>query len=104
MKAVLIGLVLAATVALIAPPPASGAGAKPCKRATFETELVEKACAAGGQPAAKQAMKDFVKKAKAAAGGDPDLTCDTCHEDLAPDYPLTKDALARFKKLSALVK
>ena len=57
MKAVLLGLVLAATAAVIASPPVAGDGARPCKRTTFETELVHKACVAGGQPAAKLAMK-----------------------------------------------
>ncbi len=104
MKAVLYALLLAAATVVIAPLPAAGDGDKPCKRTKFDTELVKKACAEGGQPAAKAAMKAFVKKAKSAPGGDPDLTCDSCHDDLAPDYPLSKGALDKFKKLSALVK
>ena len=73
-------------------------------RTSFQVDLVKKACASGGQQAAKNAMKEWVKKAKAAPGGDPDLTCDSCHSDLAPEYPLADGALDKFKKLNALIK
>jgi hypothetical protein len=83
---------------------AAAKGDKPCARTKFKTKLVEEACKAGGQKAAKRAMKKFVKAVKKADGGDPDLACDSCHKDLAPDYPLAKDALKLFKKYEKLAK
>lgn len=70
----------------------------PCKRTTFKTELVKNACtgANGSQKAAKDAMKQFLKDNKSKKPG---LDCKTCHEKLAPDYPLKTDALDTFKSL-----
>ncbi|HTM21311.1 MAG TPA: hypothetical protein VL172_12410 [Kofleriaceae bacterium] len=103
MKAVLVVLALAA-VAALAVPAAVGDDPTPCHRTSFQTKMVKDACKAGGQPAAKLAMKGWVKKARAVAGGDPDLACDSCHSDLAPDFPLQDGALDKFKKLDALLK
>ncbi len=63
----------------------------PCKTKDFKTELAKDACAKGGQPEAKAAMKKFMKKAKI-------KSCNACHSKLAPNYPLKKDALEQFKK------
>lgn len=66
--------------------------ARPCHRTEFKTELVRNACARGGQAAAKEAMKRFVKEKKV-------KTCNHCHIRLAPTYELKPEALARFKEL-----
>jgi hypothetical protein len=67
-----------------------------CKRAKFETKLVKEACAKGGQKAAKDVMKTFLKEGKKKQS---DLACDSCHTKLAPDYPLKPNALKLFKEL-----
>lgn len=63
----------------------------PCITKEFKTELAKTSCAKGGQPAAKDAMKKFMKDAKI-------KTCNACHTKLAPKYELKKDALEQFKK------
>ena len=63
----------------------------PCVTKDFKTELAKSACAKGGQPAAKDAMKKFMKDAKI-------KTCNACHTKLAPKYELKKDAFDQFKK------
>ena len=63
----------------------------PCVAKEFKTELAKGACAKGGQPAAKDAMKKFMKDAKI-------KSCNACHSKLAPKYELKKDALDQFKK------
>jgi hypothetical protein len=63
----------------------------PCKHKDFKTVLAKEACEKGGQPAAKDAMKKFMKDAKI-------KTCNQCHTKLAPDYDLKPDALDQFKK------
>ena len=63
----------------------------PCVTKDFKTELAKSACAKGGQPAAKDAMKKFMKEAKI-------KTCNACHTKLAPKYELKKDALDQFTK------
>ena len=55
------------------------------------SELLKAACAKGGQPAAKDAMKKFMKDAKI-------KSCNACHAKLAPKYELKKDAHEQFKK------
>ena len=65
-------------------------------RTKFDTSLVKKACAKGGQKAAKDAMKKFLKTAKTKQA---DITCNTCHTKLAPNYELKADGLQRFKTL-----
>jgi hypothetical protein len=62
-----------------------------CVTKEFKTELAKNACAKGGQPAAKDAMKKFMKSAKI-------KTCNACHTKLAPKYELKKDGLEQFKK------
>jgi len=62
-----------------------------CVTKDFKTELAKEACTKGGQPAAKDAMKKFMKDAKI-------KSCNQCHAKLAPKYELKKDALDQFKK------
>ena len=62
-----------------------------CVTKDFKTELAKTACTKGGQPAAKDAMKKFMKDAKI-------KTCNACHTKLAPKYELKADALDQFKK------
>ncbi|HEX5063822.1 MAG TPA: hypothetical protein VFV99_30795 [Kofleriaceae bacterium] len=63
----------------------------PCVTTEFKTELAKSACEKGGQPAAKDAMKKFMKDAKI-------KSCNACHAKLAPKYELKKDALEQFTK------
>jgi NAD-dependent SIR2 family protein deacetylase len=63
----------------------------PCVTKEFKTELAKAACTKGGQPAAKDAMKKFMKDAKI-------KSCNACHTKLAPKYELKKDGLDQFKK------
>lgn len=72
--------------------PSSVQANDPCKRTTFKTELVKNACQRGGQPAAKDAMKAFIKEKKI-------KDCNQCHAKLAPDYALKADGLDQFRKL-----
>jgi hypothetical protein len=103
---VLVGLLAAAfavvTFATIAQP--SAEEAPPCARKTFKTKVVEAACKKGGQKAAKDAMKAFVKDIKKHKKADGDakfsLTCDKCHKALKGDYPLKTDGLKEFEALS----
>src|SRR5262247_1165067 len=80
----------------------AGGDPKPCHRTEFKTELVKNACTGadgaqkGSQPAAKEAMKKFLKDKKAKKPG---LDCASCHVHLTPDYPLKPDALDTFKSL-----
>ena len=72
---------------------AEGDAAPPaCVHNDFKTELVKQACAKGGQPEAKTAMKAFMKEKKI-------KSCNQCHEKLAPKYELKKDGLEQFQKL-----
>lgn len=97
------GLALSLSFAF-SPTSADAWSGKPCARTKFESTLIKKACAEGGQSAAKKAMKDFVKKAKKADGGDPELACDSCHTKIGGDYPTNKDGAAKLKELEKLVK
>ena len=63
-----------------------------CVQKEFKTQLVKDACAKGGQPAAKDAMKKFMKDAKI-------KSCNQCHAKLAPKYELKPDGLDQFKKV-----
>lgn len=63
----------------------------PCVTKEFKTELAKSACEKGGQPAAKDAMKKFMKDAKI-------KSCNACHSKLAPKYELKPDGLEQFKK------
>ena len=62
-----------------------------CQHKDFKTEMGKNACAAGGQKAAKDAMKKFMKDAKI-------KSCNQCHAKLAPTYDLKPDAYDQFKK------
>jgi NAD-dependent SIR2 family protein deacetylase len=62
-----------------------------CVTTQLKTELLKAACTKGGQPAAKDAMKKFMKDAKI-------KSCNACHSKLAPKYELKKDAHDQFKK------
>jgi hypothetical protein len=62
-----------------------------CVTTKFQTEMIKEACTKGGQPAAKDAMKKFMKDAKI-------KSCNACHSKLAPKYELKKDGFDQFKK------
>jgi hypothetical protein len=71
---------------------ASADSPAPCVRKDFKTDLVKQACTAGGQPAAKDAMKKWNK--------DHNITsCNKCHSKLAPNYELKTDGFDQFTKL-----
>lgn len=76
----------------------------PCARKTFKTKEIEAACKAGGQKAAKDAMKSFVKDVKKHKKADGNasftLTCDKCHKAIKNDYPLKKNGLKDFQALA----
>jgi hypothetical protein len=64
-----------------------------CQRKDYKTEMVRDACTkGGGQKAAKDAMKVFMKEKKV-------KSCNQCHSKLAPTYELKADGLEQFKKL-----
>ena len=63
-----------------------------CQRSDFKTEMVKQACEKGGQKAAKDAMKAWMKEKKL-------KSCNQCHTKLAPTYALKADGLEQFKKL-----
>ena len=65
--------------------------AAPCLHTSFKTELVKDACAKGGQKAAKDAMKIFMKEKKI-------KSCNQCHSKLAPKYDLKPDGLEQYQK------
>jgi NAD-dependent SIR2 family protein deacetylase len=67
------------------------AAAATCVHTEFKTELVKDACTKGGQKAAKDAMKAFMKEKKI-------KSCNQCHAKLAPKYELKKDGLDQFQK------
>ncbi|MGE0869770.1 MAG: hypothetical protein AB7P03_14490 [Kofleriaceae bacterium] len=91
---VLVGsFILVVTLVAFVP---SAIGGDPCKRASFDTKLVGDACKVGGTPAAKDAMKKWVKQAKRKQAG---LECASCHSKMAPTYDLKPDGLALFRKL-----
>jgi hypothetical protein len=70
---------------------AADATAAACVHKDFKTDLVKEACTKGGQKAAKDAMKAFMKEKKI-------KSCNQCHSKLAPKYELKKDALEQFQK------
>jgi hypothetical protein len=90
--AVLIGLVVVLAGAGLG----QAAGA-PCTIATKGDSPVAKACAKGGIPEAKAAMKAMATKARKAGTK---FQCDDCHKDDVK-YDLTADARDKFKKLLA---
>ncbi len=66
--------------------------AEKCKTTSFKTELVKQACEKGGQKAAKDEMKKWMKEKKL-------KSCNQCHSKLAPGYELKADGLQQFEKL-----
>ena len=68
----------------------------PCVRKDFKTQIAKDACAKGGQKAAQDAMKAFMKNAK--IDGKKIESCKFCHKTLEPDYVNKDDAVANFKK------
>src|SRR5205814_5848964 len=79
------------TLALASAADDADAKADACKHKDFKTVLVKEACGKGGQPAAKDAMKKFMKDAKI-------KSCNQCHSKLAPSYENKADAVDQFKK------
>ncbi len=67
-----------------------------CVRQTFHTREILDACQAGGQPAAKQAMKDFMRDHQIAS-------CNACHEKLAPSYDLKADAYDQWMRVGGRI-
>jgi len=90
-------LVLTVAVALAGVTRMGWADGAPCTIATKGDSPVAKACAEGGIPKAKTAMKDLAKRARA---NGTKLQCDDCHKDDVK-YELTADARDKFKKLLA---
>ncbi len=83
---------IAAVLAIASVPSTpTASAADPCKTTAFKTELVRDACTKGGQKAAKDAMKAWMKEKKI-------KTCNQCHAKLAPSYELKKDGVAQFSK------
>jgi Fe-S oxidoreductase len=93
-KPALLALAAACSLFLIAVPRMAQAGV-PCVRKEFRTTTIKDACTKGGQDEAKKVMKKFLSTAKAK---NPSVTdCKSCHSALSPNYPLTPDALEKFK-------
>jgi hypothetical protein len=84
--------VAAIALAAFTASPASADDPTPCTRKEFKTDMVKTACAKGGQPAAKDAMKAFNKEKKISS-------CNKCHSKLAPSYDLKADGLKQFNDL-----
>ncbi len=70
----------------------AGGDVAPCVHKDFKSDLVKQACAKGGQPAAKEAMKAFNKEKGI-------NSCNKCHSKLAPSYDLKADGFDQYKKL-----
>ena len=92
----LTALVTAIVLATVSPSasagdPAPSGDPAPCVHKDLKTDLVKNACTSGGQPAAKDAMKKFMKEAKI-------KSCNLCHSKLAPTYTLNEKAYDEFKK------
>lgn len=86
---------LVATFTLVTIAPFAEAAA-PCQAKKIESKMLKEACKSGGQKAAKDAMKKWMKTAKKK---DSSVTCQSCHTKLAKDYPRKKDAWEKFKEL-----
>ena len=87
---ILAGAFTFATVSTVSTPSADAADK--CQRSDFKTEMVKQACTTGGQKAAKDAMKAWMKEKKL-------KSCNQCHSKLAPTYELKADGVEQFKKL-----
>ncbi len=86
----------ALTFAMITSTPREVDAADACQHKEFKTKMVSEACAKGGQKAAKDAMKVWMKEKKL-------KSCNACHKKLAPTYELKDDGLEQFKKLGGEV-
>ncbi len=86
----LAGILTFGAVSTVSTPTADAADK--CQRSDFKTELVKQACEKGGQKAAKDAMKAWMKEKKL-------KSCNQCHAKLAPTYELKADGVEQFKKL-----
>ena len=86
----IVGALVFAVISTSAPTEVEAADA--CHTKVFKTESVKKACTDGGQKAAKELMKKFMKESKL-------KSCNQCHAKLAPKYELKADGLAQYKKL-----
>ena len=73
--------------------------ADPCKRAKFETKMVAEACKKGGQKAAKDVMKKWMKDAKKKNAS---IGCASCHSKVAGAYPNKPDAMKLYKELGGI--
>ncbi|CAN5645607.1 hypothetical protein BH11MYX1_BH11MYX1_28930 [soil metagenome] len=73
----------------------AGDDVAPCVHKAFKSDLIKQACAKGGQPAAKDAMKAFNKEKGI-------NSCNKCHSKLAPSYDLKADGLEQYKKLGGI--
>jgi hypothetical protein len=93
-------ILIGAWALALAPASARAADGAPCTIATKGDSPVAKACAQGGIPKAKAAMKEMAKKARAAGTK---YECDDCHKDDLK-YELTADAREQFAKLLAAAK
>ncbi len=85
------GSIVAIVGALTFATMSSSQAGDPCARKDFKTTLLKNACQQGGQKAAKDAMKAFMKDKKI-------KDCKQCHTKLAPSYELKADGLEQFKK------
>jgi hypothetical protein len=90
----IIGGLTFATVSTVSAPTAEAADR--CQHSEFKTEMVKAACEKGGQKAAKDVMKAWMKEKKL-------KSCNQCHSKLAPSYELKADGLEQFKKLGGKV-
>lgn len=86
----IVGALVFAAITTTAPAEVEAADA--CHTKTFQTESIKKACTDGGQKAAKDVMKAFMKEKKL-------KSCNLCHKKLAPKYELKDDGLEQYKKL-----
>jgi hypothetical protein len=84
-------LVGAFAFATLSAAPAAAGDITPCQHKDLKTKLAKDACKKGGQPAAKDAMKSFMKTANI-------KSCNQCHSKLAPSYDLKDDAFDQYKK------
>ena len=89
-------------VAALAPGPrlAAAADAEPCAIAVKGDNPVVKACADGGIPKAKRAMKELVRTAKARGTK---MECTDCHVAI-DEWKLKDGATDRFRKLLEVAK
>lgn len=100
---VLLRLLLVAApfaVAALTPGAAPAADAEPCTIAVKGDNPVVKACAEGGIPKAKRAMKELVRTARARGTK---MECTDCHVAI-DEWKLKDGATDRFRKLLDVAK